>query len=429
MAEVVIPYAPRELQLTLHDSIKRWNVIVCHRRFGKTVFAINELLKSCITTDKERGRYAYLAPTYKQAKTIAWDYLCHYSHPIPGIKINQAELRIDYPNGGRIQLFGCDNPDALRGLYLDGVILDEYAQMPSSLFGEVIRPALSDRKGFAIFIGTPKGKNAFYDLYHAAKDSDKWKAITYKASESGLIDAEELEDARLIMTDEEYDQEYECSWSAAIRGSVYGKELATAYKDHRVCFIPIEPTIEVHTFWDLGISDAMTIWFVQSVGKEIRLINYYENNNEGMQHYINYLEDFKREHNIRYGDHFAPHDIEVRELTSGKSRRDTAREMGIFFRTVQQHKVADGIEASRRLFSRLWIDENRCKQGLECISQYRYEYDDKRGVFRDKPVHDWSSHCADAFRHIAMGWHDRLAMPDRNDLGGTVQANTDWSMF
>lgn len=428
MAEVVIPYKPRELQLSLHDNLKRWNVVVCHRRFGKTVFAINELLKQCLTCDKERPRYAYLAPTYKQAKTIAWDYLTHYSRPIPGVKVNQSELRIDYPNGGRIQLFGCDNPDALRGLYLDGCILDEYAQMPSSLFGEVIRPALSDRKGFAIFIGTPKGKNAFYDLYKNASQLDEWMTQTYRASETKLVDDAELADARNIMTEEEYEQEYECSWTAAIRGAVYGKEIATAYKDNRITFVPIEPTIEVHTFWDLGISDAMSIWFVQAVGKEIRLINYYQNNNEGMQHYINYLEDFKRSHNIRYGDHFAPHDIEVRELSTGKSRRDTAREMGINFRVVRQHKVEDGLEAARRLFSRLWIDENRCQYGIECLSQYHYEFDDKKGIFKANPVHDWSSHCADAFRQIAMGWQDRLAQPDRNNFQ-TVQASTDFSLW
>lgn len=428
MTQVCIPYKPRELQLSLHDNLKRWNVVVCHRRFGKTVFAINELLKQCLTCDKERPRYAYLAPTYKQAKTIAWDYLTHYSRPIPGVKVNQSELRIDYPNGGRIQLFGCDNPDALRGLYLDGCILDEYAQMPSSLFGEVIRPALSDRKGFAIFIGTPKGKNAFYDLYKNASQLDEWMTQTYRASETKLVDDAELADARNIMTEEEYQQEYECSWTAAIRGAVYGKEIATAYKDKRITFVPIEPTIEVHTFWDLGISDAMSIWFVQAVGKEIRLINYYQNNNEGMQHYINYLEDFKRSHNIRYGDHFAPHDIEVRELSTGKSRRDTAREMGINFRVVRQHNVEDGLEAARRLFSRLWIDENRCQYGIECLSQYHYEFDDKKGIFKANPVHDWSSHCADAFRQIAMGWQDRLAQPDRNNQQ-TVQASTDFNLW
>jgi len=427
MASVVIPYSPRPLQQEIHDQLKRWSVVCCHRRFGKTVFAINHLLRDCLTSKKERPRYAYLAPTYKQAKTIAWDYLQHYSRPIPGIVINQSELRIDYPNGGRIQLFGCDTPDALRGIYLDGCILDEYAQMPSSLFGEVLRPALSDRKGWALFIGTPKGKNAFYDLYEHARNDDKWHAVTHKASETQIVEAEELEDAKGIMTDEEYEQEYECSWTAAIRGAVFGKEMAATLRDKRIGFIPIEPSIPVHTFWDLGISDAMTIWFVQAVGKEIRFINYYEHNGEGMAHYINYLDQFKRDHNFHYGEHYAPHDIEVRELSSGKSRRDTALKMGINFRVVPQHKVADGLEATRRLFNRFWFDEKRCKHGIECITQYRYDYDEKRGVFRDNPLHDWSSHCADALRQLAMGWQEILTQKER-DYSPCI-AKTDFSVF
>ena len=424
---VVIPYSPRPLQQVIHDQLKRWSVVVCHRRFGKTVFAINHLLRDCLTSSKERPRYAYLAPTYKQAKTIAWDYLQHYSRPIPGITINQSELRIDYPNGGRIQLFGCDTPDALRGIYLDGCILDEYAQMPSSLFGEVLRPALSDRQGWALFIGTPKGKNAFHSLYEHADNDDKWFAVVHKASETGIVENEELEDAKGIMTDEEYEQEYECSWSAAIRGAVYGKEMAAAIRDDRIGFIPVEPSIPVHTFWDLGIADSMTIWFVQAVGKEIRFINYYEHTGEGMAHYIGYLDQFKRDHGITYGDHFAPHDIEVRELSTGKSRRDTALKMGIGFRVVAQHKVADGIEATRRLFNRFWFDQKRCKHGIECISQYRYDYDEKRGVFRDAPLHDWASHCADALRQLSMGWNEVLTQKER-DMSPVV-AKSDFEIF
>jgi len=426
-SSVVIPYSPRPLQQAIHDELKRWSVVVCHRRFGKTVFAINHLLRDCLTSKKERPRYAYLAPTYKQAKTIAWDYLQHYSRPIPGIQINQSELRIDYPNGGRIQLFGCDTPDALRGIYLDGCILDEYAQMPSSLFGEVLRPALSDRQGWALFIGTPKGKNAFYDLYDHARNDERWFTVVHKASDTGIVAEDELQDARGIMTDEEYEQEYECSWTAAIRGAVYGKEMAAALRDDRIGFIPIEPSIPVHTFWDLGISDSMSIWFVQAVGKEIRFVNYYEHTGEGMAHYINHLDQFKRDHGITYGEHFAPHDIEVRELSTGKSRRDTALQMGIAFRVVQQHKVADGIEATRRLFSRFWFDEKRCRHGIECISQYRYEYDEKKGVFRDNPLHDWASHCADSLRQLAMGWQEVLTQKERSHA--PVMAKSDFEVF
>lgn len=424
---IVIPYRPRPLQTTLHDSLQRFNVIVCHRRFGKTVFAINELIKKCLMSANERPRYAYLAPTYTQAKTIAWDYLKHYSRPIPGIEINEAELRIDYPNGGRIQIFGCNNPDGLRGIYLDGCILDEYAQMPPSLFGEVVRPALSDRKGFAIFIGTPKGKNAFFDLYQKAKDLPGWFTVVYKASETKAVDDEELSDARAIMSHEEYEQEYECSWTASIKGAIYGRLMATAELDNRVGFVPIEPMLKVHTFWDLGISDSMSIWFCQSVGSEIRMINYYENNNQGMQHYIQYLDTFSKEHDIEYGEHYAPHDIQVRELMTGESRRDTVIKMGIHFRVVPQHKVADGIEACRRIIPRCFFDSTRCKLGIQALSQYRYEHDDKHGTFKKNPLHDWTSHAADAFRQMGVSWSDRLSL--KSQPPSVTSYSTDFEVF
>jgi len=426
MGKIIIPYKPRELQIDIHNDLKRWNVVVCHRRFGKTVFAINELIKQALMCEKERPRLAYLAPTYKQAKQIAWDYLVHYSSSIPDIKVNKSDLSIDYPNGARISLFGCDNYDALRGIYLDFCILDEYAQMPSALFGEIIRPALSDRKGGAIFIGTPKGKNAFYTLYHQAKEIDNWYTKLIPVSESKIVDEEELTDARNIMTEEEYLQEYECSWTAAIRGAVYGREIATAYKDGRIGKFGIDAALQVHTFWDLGISDAMSIFFVQATGGEVRIVDYYENNGEGMAHYIQHINTWGRDNGVMLGEHFAPHDIEVRELTSGKSRRDTAREMGINFRVVKQHKVLDGIEAARRLFSSIWIDERRCQYALECLSQYRFEYDDKKGVFKNQPVHDWSSHCADAFRQIAMGWSDRLKAPQQDSMTVVPQGAMTW---
>ena len=209
---VTIPYSPRPQQREIHDSLRRFNVLVCHRRMGKTVTAINQLIKSCILCKNERPRYAYIAPLYKQAKTVAWDYLMHYSLPIPGISINQSELRIDYPNKGRIQLLGADNPDSLRGIYLDGVVIDEVAQCPPSLYGEILRPALSDRKGWVIFIGTPKGHDHFFDLYRHAQFDPKWYSKLYRASETGIIDPDELAQARAEMSDNEYLQEFECDF-------------------------------------------------------------------------------------------------------------------------------------------------------------------------------------------------------------------------
>lgn len=428
MTEVVIPYLPRGHQQSLHDSLKRFNVIVCHRRFGKTVLAINELLKKCLTNTQERPRYAYIAPTYKQAKSIAWDYLKHYSRPIPGITINEAELRVDYPNGGRIQLLGSDNPDAIRGIYLDGVVMDEYAQMHGSLFGEVIRPALSDRRGFAIFIGTPKGKNVFHELYEKAKDHPDWFTSLHRASDTRIVEKAELEDARSMMTEDEYMQEYECSWTAAIRGAIYAKEMSNALSDKRIGFVPIEPMLDVHTFWDLGISDAMSIWFVQATGSEIRCIHYYENSNLGMQHYITYLEQFARQNSISYGVHHAPHDIAVRELMSGKSRADTAREMGINFMQGKQAKIEDGIEATRRILPRVWFDEKRCALGIDALTQYKYQWDDKKGVYSKTPIHDWTSHAADAFRQMGASWADRLSRPKANHVAVSTY-NSDFNVF
>lgn len=212
MIDVVIPYTPRPQQRIIHDQVRRFSVLVCHRRFGKTIAAINHLIKSCLMCDLPRPRLAYIAPLYKQAKTVAWDYLRHYSVPIPQIIVNQSELRIDYPHGGRIQLLGADNPDSLRGIYLDGVVIDEVAQCPPSLYGEILRPALADRKGWAMFIGTPKGHDHFFDLYRHAIFDPAWYAKMFKASETGILDKEELDQAKAEMSDNEYLQEFECDF-------------------------------------------------------------------------------------------------------------------------------------------------------------------------------------------------------------------------
>lgn len=412
--DVLIPYEPRPLQKDIHGSLKRWNVIVCHRRFGKTVLAVNELIRQAVECDKERPRLAYLAPTYKQAKSIAWDYLKHYSRPIPGIKVNESELRIDYPWGARIQLFGCDNPDALRGIYLDGVVLDEYAQMPSGLFGEVIRPALSDREGWALFIGTPKGHNAFHTLYTQACKDPGWFTAIYRASETGIVPTPELEDARKIMTEDEYEQEYECSWSAAIQGAIYGKQIAEAEKEGRVRHIQVDPILEVETFWDLGRNDTTAIWFMQKIGQEARFIDYHENRLVGLDHYIKVLKD----RGYNYGKHYLPHDVEITELTSNRSRRDMLEGGGIKPITVVPRisAINEGLEMTRRAFRYCWFHDGddergqRVGKGLEALRNYQYVWDDKYNVFRATPLHNWASNGADAFRQFGQGYKHSISV-------------------
>lgn len=399
--EIKIPYSPRPLQMMLHEEMqqKRWAVVVCHRRFGKTVWAINHILRDAILCPKANPRYAYMAPTYRQAKNVAWDYLKQFAGAIPGVKFHETELRCDLPTGARISLLGAENPDSLRGIYLDGCVMDEVAQMPENVFPEVIRPALSDRKGWAAFIGTPKGHNAFYDLYEEASASDDWLCAIYRASETGLLDDEELAAARKTMSEDQYMQEFECSWNANVPGAIYGKELEAAQTEGKITKVPYDPSAKVDTWWDLGVGDSTAIWFTQTIGRAVHVIDFYEARNEGLPHYCKVLMDRK----YLYGTHNAPHDIEVRELGSGKSRREVAWDLGLNFRVVPKLPVEDGIHAAQMLIPRLWFDRDACKDGLEALRQYHRAYNERTRSFRATPVHDWTSHAADAFRYLAVG--------------------------
>ena len=303
------------------------------------------------------------------------------------------------PNGARIQLLGAENPDSLRGIYLDMACLDEMADMPESLFPEIIRPALSDRKGKALFIGTPRGHNAFYELFVAAESQDDWYTAIHKASETGILDEEELDAARSMMSADQFEQEFECSWVANVPGAVFGKELQEAQEKGRISSVPYDPTVKVDTWWDLGVGDSTVVWFTQSVGRAVHVIDFYENRGEGLPHYARMLAD----KDYLYGTHNAPHDIEVRELGSGKSRREVAWDLGINFRVVPKLPLEDGLHAAQMLIPRCWFDKENCKPGLEALRQYHRAYNERLRSFRNTPVHDWSSHAADAFRYLAVG--------------------------
>jgi len=411
MTEIHIPYQPRPLQLELHNQLQshRWGVVVCHRRFGKTVMAINHLLRDAILSDKTNPRYAYIAPTYRQAKAVAWDYLKQFAGKIPMVRFHETELRADLPNGSRIQLLGSENPDSLRGIYLDGAVLDEMADMPESLFPEIIRPALSDRKGWALFIGTPRGHNAFYELYENASNQKDWFTQVYKASQTGILDEEELEAARAMMSHDQFEQEFECSWVANVPGAIFAKELQEIQEMGRITEVPHDPSARVDTWWDLGVGDSTSIWFTQTIGRSIHVIDFYENRNEGLPHYAGVLQ----QKGYLYGTHNAPHDIEVRELGSGKSRREVAWDMGINFRVVPKLPLEDGIHAAQLLIPRCWFDHANCKHGLECLRQYHRAYNEKSRSFRASPVHDWSSHAADAFRYLAVGLKESRSFDGR----------------
>lgn len=368
---------------------------------GKTVACIMDLVDAALRCGKPNARFAYVAPFYAQAKDVAWQYLKQFTMPIPGAEANESELRVDLPQGQRIRLYGSDNYDRMRGVYFDGIVLDEYGDMDPRAWSEVIRPALSDRKGWATFIGTPKGRNAFYEVWQNARaKQEEWFSLMLRASETGLLDAEELDDARQVMTPEQFDQEYECSFDAAIIGAYYGREMQRLDADKRIRAVPYDPSLPVYTGWDLGLDDATAIWFVQVAGSEIRVIDYYEINNEALSAVARVLLNAKP---YTYGEHYLPHDAEIRELMSAKSRKDTLEGLGVRPITVApRQSVEEGINAVRNLLPRCVFDETKCAQGIEALKNYQREWDEKMKTFRQRPRHDWASHGADAFRYLAL---------------------------
>jgi phage terminase large subunit len=391
-------FEPRDAFRPFHERSARWTCIVAHRRAGKTLASVADLVTRALATGKSAARYAYIAPFYTQAKAIAWDYLKRLSQDVAE-RVSESELSVELANGSRIRLYGADNPDALRGIYLDGVILDEYGDMRPNVWGEIIRPLLTDRMGWAAFIGTPKGRNHFTAIYDTARAESGWLCLTLKASETNLILPGELDDARRQMTPEQFAQEFECEFNVPALGAIYRVELSAARKDERIGMVGYDMRLPVATAWDLGVGDSTAIWFAQQAGTEVRLIDYYEASGEGLQHYAKVLGAKP----YTYGRHIAPHDIEVRELGTGKSRLEIARELGIRFEVLKASRLEDGINATRMAFNRLWFDEKHCARGLDCLSNYLRDYNDKLGEFKATPVHDWASHGADALRYLILG--------------------------
>ena len=361
---------------------------------------INQLIKSALLSKLKNPRYAYIAPTFKQAKSIAWDYMKQFTLKIPNVRFNETELRVDLPNGSRITLLGSENCDGLRGIYLDGCVIDEYANVNERLFPEIIRPALSDRKGYCVFIGTPQGmNNNFYDLYNHAQGAEDWFHYKAKASQTKIVDPDELEKAEEIMGSNKFKQEFECDWIANIEGAVYGEIVAEMENKRQLGRVPYDPALPVSTAWDLGVSDHTAIIFFQQLGSAINIIDYYEERGQGLPHYV----DVVKSKDYIYGDHFAPHDIEVMEFSNGKTRREVAYQLGIRFKVVPKIPLEDGIHATLMTLPKCWVDTDHCKKLIDALRHYHRKYIDKNRMFRSKPVHDWSSHACDAMRYLCIG--------------------------
>ncbi|MCZ4270898.1 hypothetical protein [Maritalea porphyrae] len=403
MTKVNLHIKARDQFLPYLNRSERWSCVVAHRRAGKTVACIQDIVKRAIEHTGREPRFAYIAPTYTQAKDVAWSYLKEFTASIPGVEKSESELSVTLPhNGARIRLYGAENYDRLRGLYLDGAIIDEAGDQDPRAWSEVIRAALSDRKGWATFIGTPKGRNSFYKRFIAANDDPAWMTLRLRASETGIIDAAELEDAKRNMTPEAYAQEYETSFEAAVKGAYYAAEVEQAEKEDRITSVPHDKAADTIAAWDLGIGDSTSIWIGQIVGREHHMIHYYENSGVGLDHYVDHIKSLP----YPIHQHILPHDAAARELQTGKSRIQFLRDRGLSCNEpLPQHAVDDGINAVRMKFNQIWFDKKGCERGIDCLRMYRSEYNEKLQTLKPRPLHDWASHGSDAFRYWVMGAH------------------------
>lgn len=408
---VDLGYSARPAFDPLHLRTERFGCIVAHRRAGKTVASIMDLIDAALRCDKPNPRFAYLAPYYAQAKDVVWSYVKQYAGSIPGTTINESELRVDFPNGARLRLYGADNYDRLRGIYLDGVVLDEFADQPPQAWREVIRPALSDRKGWALFIGTPKGRNAFYDVYQQAVESPDWFAMKLKASETGLIPAGELAALKADMSANEYQRELECDFDAAIEGAYFAEGMAQARNDGRITELSADPLLAVRAYCDIGgpgaKADAFAMWICQFVGQKVNVLDYYEAQGQPLAEHVNWL----RQRGWGRAEIFLPHDGLKEGGVNPGSFESAFKEAGFNATTLRGEGSGNAgartvrIEAVRRLLPRIWFHADKTAAGRDALVAYHEKRDEKRGVGLG-PAHDWASHGADAFGLMAVAYEE-----------------------
>ncbi len=410
-------FVPRPYQIPLLDAIENKGykrvLAILPRRAGKDMAAWNLCIRACL---RRPCVIYYIFPTYSQAKKVIWDSVTNDGFRIleyiPEEVItskNSQEMKIRFKNGSLLQLVGSDNWDSLMGTNPQGVVFSEYALQDPRAY-QFIRPILTANDGWALFISTPRGKNHLWELYQIAINSDDWFAYKLTVEDTGHIPLEEIERERRegLMSEDLILQEYYTSFDMGIEGSYYGKYLDKMRINGQVGNVPWEPAFKVHTAWDLGVRDSTAIIFFQVIGQTIKIIDSYEKSKEGLEHYVKVLESKP----YSYGRHIAPHDIHVQEFGSGITRIEKARQLGINFVIADKQDsngrpirmtLMDGIEAVRSTFSKIWIDETNCKDFLKAIENYRQELDVKKNTYKSQPLHDWTSHYADAARYMCIG--------------------------
>lgn len=401
--ELVIPYTPSKHQQEVHDFLARhrFAVVVVHRGWGKTWLAANELIRRAwACTAPQGGKFIYVAPEKLQAKKIVWKEIKYFVKDLP-CNINEAELTVTFPNGSSVELAGADNPDRLRGQHPHFVVLDEVAQMPKDTWYEAVYPSLRANKGGALFIGTPKGDNLFKDLFEHGKNAKGWFSYMRNIFQTEVATEEEIEELKNTMPLAKFEQEYLCSFSAAIQGTYFGSIIDDGNRNI-VSNVPWDPGHPVITAWDLGTTDSTVIWFIQKDPRDpklVRIIDYYENSEKDIFHYIQHIKTKP----YVYEYHIMPHDVTQVSWETGRTRVDLFRQHGVQIRVAKKVGIQEGITMAQALLYTCLIDETKCKEGISHLRQYRAKQDRHTGVYLEDPVHDQHSHAADAFRTLAVG--------------------------
>ena len=435
-----LPYkfVPRSYQRNLFDAMMNKGVkqayIVWHRRAGKDKTCWNILVCKAL---QRVGNYFYIFPEIGQGRKAVWlgidkDGINFLDH-IPTVfikRLNNTEMRIELTNGSTIQIVGANRYDKLVGTSAVGMIFSEYAIQPP-LALKYLKPIINENDGWIIINSTPRGHNHGYKLFEAAKYDKDWfvdyqtVADTVDSNGNAIVTAKQIESDKIIMSVEELRQEYFCDWDVALSTAYFSRYLRIAEGQGRIKDFLIEAGLAIHTFWDLGISDAMTIWFVQFTKEgDINLVHYYENNNEGFEHYVNYIHDWRNKNGYVIGDHFAPHDIQVRELSTGATRLERARQLGLHFKCVPRPKEKmNAIEFSRARFSKFVFHTTECQYGIDCLMEYHASKNKITGQ-TGGPEHNWASHGADAFMLIAQAHHQKMLPTGslRSGLGYSVNS-------
>jgi hypothetical protein len=347
----------------------------------------------------------YCLPTLSQARKVIFDsitndgvkFLDYFPKELVD-QINKSEMKITFKNGSHIQLVGSDNYDSLVGTNPKVIIFSEYAVADPKAW-DYLRPILAVNGGTAVFISTPRGKNHFWDLYCHAQTNDKWFCEKLTNDNTHVLSNEQLEEERKSgMSEEMIQQEYFTSFDRGVEGSYYGRILQKARVDKRIGRVAYEPRSQVFTAWDIGYGDSTAIVFWQTIGTELRIIDYYENSGESIAHYVKIV----KEKPYIYGEHYLPHDAGAGSIQTGRSVQQMASELGLKSVILPRDDISVGIEATRALLEVAYIDDTKCARLIKCLENYCKRYNDKLNVYSDTPRHDWSSHGSDATRYAAM---------------------------